>query len=234
MNAYRILWLGSCLPLGLIGALVAFAATPTAVVTMFVVFGILGSLLTMCLVRTFWERGAGGRLRLVAGGALVGGIGVGAFFGYASLLGPGVLLLAAGVVASSPYAVTTSRRWLRSARTPTAAELDAVARAFAHASPESTQFQPPPELHDLTDEQLCKRWRASYRSTRRRTSAVKLIAAVAERQMYLDELEHRNASGFAAWLAVGPEAAEDPLPYLASARIDPPAVDWDELTRDQG
>ncbi len=234
MNAYRILWLSICLPLGLIGALVAFAATPTAVVTTCVVFGLVGSLLTMCLVKAYWERGMGGRLRLLAGGALVGGISVCAFFGYASLLGPGVLLLAAGALASSPYAVTTSRRWLRSVRTPSAAELDAVARAFAYGSAESAQFRPPPELRDLTDEQLCKRWRASYRSTRRRTSAVRLIAAVAERQMYLDELEHRNASGFAAWLAVGPEAAEDPLPYLASAHIDPPAVDWDELTRGHG
>jgi hypothetical protein len=233
MNAYRILWLSICVPLGLIGAAFAFAATPTAVVTTFVVFGVLGSLLTMCLVRAFWERGAGGRLRLLAGGALVGGISVGAFFGYASLLGPGVLLLAVAVLAGSPYAVTTFRRWLRSVRTPTAAQLDAVARAFAYANPESAQFQPPPELHDLTDEQLCKRWRASYRASRRRSSAVKLIAAVAERQMYLDELEHRNASGFAAWLAAGPETAENPLPYLTSDHIDAPAVDWDALTRGQ-
>ena len=92
-----------------------------------------------------------------------------------------------------------------------------------------------PELRDLTDEQLCKRWRASYRaSQRQQSSAVKLIAAVAERQMYLDELERRNASGFAAWLAAGPQAAEDPLPYLTGDRVDAPAVDWDELTRGQG
>ena len=52
--------------------------------------------------------------------------------------------------------------------------------------------------------------------------------------MYLDELERRNASGFAAWLASGPEAAEDPLPYLTRDHIDTPAVDWDELTRRQG
>ncbi|MGH3346437.1 MAG: hypothetical protein ACRDO4_05600 [Nocardioides sp.] len=234
MAAYRILWLSICLPLGVIGTVLAAAATPAAVVSLFVIFGVVGSLLTMCLVEAYWERGTGGRLRLLANGALVAGISVSAFFGYASLLGPGVLLLAAGALASSPYAVTTSRRWLSSVRTPSAAELDAVARAFAYASPESAQNRPPPELRDLTDEQLCKRWRASYRSIRRRTSAVKLIAAVAERQMYLDELEHRNASGFAAWLALGPEAAEDPLPYLASAHIDLPAVDWDELTRGPG
>jgi hypothetical protein len=165
---------------------------------------------------------------------LVAGTGVGAFIGYASLLGPGVLLLAAVVLAGSPMAVKASGRWLRSVRTPSTAQLDAVARAFAYASPDSAQFRAP-ELRDLTDEQLCKRWRASYRaSQRQQSSAVKLIAAVAERQMYLDELERRNSSGFAAWLAAGPQAAEDPLPYLNGDRVDSPAVDWDELTRGQG
>jgi hypothetical protein len=63
---------------------------------------------------------------------------------------------------------------------------------------------------------------------------VKLIAAVAERQMYLDELERRNSSGFATWLAAGPEAAEDPLTYLNGHAVEAPALDWDELTRGQG
>ncbi|MEP6814583.1 MAG: hypothetical protein ABI873_03405 [Marmoricola sp.] len=63
---------------------------------------------------------------------------------------------------------------------------------------------------------------------------MKLIAAVAERQMYLDELERRNGVGFSAWLAAGPKAAEDPLPYLIGDRVDAPAVDWDELTRGSG
>ena len=52
--------------------------------------------------------------------------------------------------------------------------------------------------------------------------------------MYLDELERRNASGFAAWLASGPQAAGDPLPYLTADHIDVQAVDWDELTRGHG
>jgi hypothetical protein len=201
---------------------------------LFVVSGAVGSLLTMSLVSVFWERGMGGRLRLLAGGALMAGTSVGACIGYASLLGPGVLLLAAVVLAGSPYAVNASGRWLRSVRTPSTAQLDAVARAFAYASPESAHFRAP-ELRDLTDEQLCKRWRASYRaSPRQQSSAVKLIAAVAERRLYLDELERRNSGGFAAWLAAGPEAAEDPLPYLTGDRVDAPAVDWDELTRGQG
>jgi hypothetical protein len=233
MEIYRVLWLSVCVPLGAIGAAVGLVVSPAAVVFLFVVSGAIGSLLTMCLVTEYWELGTGGRLRNLAGGALVGGTGGGAFVGIASLLGPGVLLLAAVVLAGSPYAVKVSGRWLRSLRTPSTAQLDAVARAFAYASPEYAQFRAP--VRDLTDEQLCKRWRASYRaSQRQQSSAVKLIAGVAERQMYLEELERRNSSGFAAWLAAGAEAAEDPLPYLNGDRVDAPAVDWDELTRGQG
>jgi hypothetical protein len=234
METYRVLWLSICVPLGVIGTTVALAVSPGAVLLLFVVSGAVGSLLTMLLTSVFWERSTGGRARLMAGGALLAGTGVSALIGYASLLGGGVLLLAAVVLAGSPYAVKPAGRWLRSVRTPSTAQLDAVARAFAYASPEFSQFRAP-EVRELTDEQLCKRWRASYRaSQRQQSSAVKLIAAVAERQMYLEELERRNGSGFAAWLAAGPEAAEDPLPYLNGDRVDVPAVDWDELTRGQG
>ena len=72
---------------------------------------------------------------LLAGGALVAGTSVSAFVGYASLLGAGVVLLAAAVLAGSPYAVKASSRWLRSVRRPSAAQLDAVVHAFAYASP---------------------------------------------------------------------------------------------------
>ncbi len=234
MEIYRVLWLSVCVPLGAIGAAVGLVVSPAAVVFLFIVSGIVGSLLTFCLVDAFWERGTGGRLRLLAGGALVPGTGAGAFVGYASLLGPGVLLLAAVVLAGSPYAVKASGHWFRSVRTPSAAQLEALARAFDYANPESIRFRPPLELGELTDEQLCRRWRVSYKSSPRQPSAVQRIAALAERQMYLDELERRNASGFAAWLASGPETAGNPLPFITGDRVDAPAVDWDELTRGQG
>lgn len=235
MKTYRILWLSLCFPVGVIGAAVGVVLSSAAVAFLFVVSGVFGSLLTLCLAKAFWRRGARGRLRLLAGSALVAGFSGGAFVAYASLLGPGVLLLAVGVLASSPYAVTTYRRWLSSVRAPWASQLDAVVRALAYASPESAQFHPLPQLRDLTDEQLCNRWRTSYRATRRRSSAARLSADTAERQVYLDELEHRNARGFAAWLVAGPEAAENPLPYLTGDHFGAvPPVDWDELTRGHG
>jgi hypothetical protein len=233
MKAYRTLWLSTCGLVGAFGTAVAVEASPVALSVLIVAYGVIGSLLTFCLVGEFWELGTGGRLRLLARGALVAGTSAGAFIGYATLLGPGVLLLAAATLASSPYAVTTSHRWLRSVRTPSAAQLGAVTRALAYASPDSVQFLPPPELRDLSDEQLCRRWQASYRAAGRGSSAPQLIAAVAQRQMYLDELEHRNAAGFSAWLAAAPGEADNPLPYLTGNHVAAPAFDWDELTRGQ-
>lgn len=232
MTTYRTVWRGICLPLGMIGTAVALTVSPAAVVFLLVVSGAVGSLLTMCLVSEYWELRARGRVRLLAIGALVAGTSVGAFVGYASLVGLGVLLLAAAVLAGSPYAVKTSRGWLRSVRTPSSAQLDAVARAFAYANPDYVQFRQP-ALCDLSDEQLCRRWRASCKTSQRRPSAVQLITISAERQMYLDELERRNAKGFAAWLASGPQS-EDPLPYLTGDASPVSTVDWDELTRGTG
>lgn len=207
---------------------------PTTVAYLCVVFGVAGSLVPVCFIGAFWERGAGGQVRLLGGGALVGAASIGVCIGYASPLGPGVLLLTVAVLASSPYAVITSRRWLSRVHTPSDAQPDATTRALVCASQEPAQSRQLPGLRDLTDGQLCKRWRSCYRAYRRGASAVTLIAAVAERQMYLDELERRNAGGSATWLASGPEAAENPLPHLTSAQVDPPAVDWDELTRERG
>jgi len=118
-------------------------------------------------------------------------------------------------------------------RTPSAAELEAVAHVLACTDPQSV-FSKSATLSDLTDEQLCKRWPPSYRASQRRMSALKLISGVAERQVYIDELEHRNSAGFAAWLTAGMEAAENPLPYLTGEHIDVRVVDRDQLTRGQG
>jgi hypothetical protein len=155
-------------------------------------------------------------------------------FGYASLLGPGVLLLAAAVFAGSPYAVKAPGRWFRSVRTSSAAQLDAVARAFAYASPESTGSgcrrtctSSPMSSYANGGEPVT----SHLRDSRQRS---KLIAGVAERPMYLDELARRNPSGFGAWLASGPQIAGDPMPYLTADHIDAATVDWDELTRGTG
>lgn len=232
MKTYRVLWLRVCVPLGATGAAVGIVNSPDALASMFILFGAVGSLLTLCLVDDFWRRSTGGRMRLLAVGALAAGTGVSASFGYASLVGLWVLPVAAAILASSPSAVKACGRCFRSVRNPPTTQSGALARAYAN--PESTRFRTPPELRELTVEHLCQRWRASYEACPRQPSAVQLISTVEERHAYLDELERRNASGFAAWLASGPQTAGDPLPYLTADHIDVPALDWDQLTRGHG
>lgn len=233
MNVYRTWWCRTCALLGTIGVVAALATSPGAAVVVFIVLGVVGSIVTLCLGDTFWEQTTRGRARLLLIGAAVPGSCLAALIGYGAALGAGVLLIATAVLIGSPPVVTFANKMVRSVRTPSAAQLDAVAHALGCTDPASA-FSRSTSLSHLTDEQLCKRWRASYRASQRRTSAIKLTSGVAERQVYLDELERRNSVGFAAWLTAGPEAAENPLPYLTGEHIGAPVPDWDQLTRGQG
>lgn len=229
MSAYRIVWLVVCAALALVGISVAFILSPAAVLVLFLTFAFVGALLTLVVVSEHGKRPPRVRTWLVVNSALVGGTVAAAFVGFAVILGPGVFLLVFFVLVSSPYAVSAYSRWLDSAPTPSAAQLDALARACAYASPECVPIQPMSELHLLTDEQLCQAWRASYLALQERSSGVQMTGTVQERQRYLDEFERRNASGLTAWLASGARAAGNPLPYLVQGRADCPATNWDEL-----
>ena len=233
MKAYRILWLAACVPLAMVGMGVAFVLSPAAFACLFIAFAAVGIILTLCVVNDYEKRPPPERRRLVVNSALLGGATAGAFAGLVVLLDGGVFLLALLVLVSSPYAVGTYTHWLNSAPKPSAAQLDALARPFAYASPEYVPFQPRSELGELTDEQLCHGWRASYVALQQRSSTVQVIAIVEERRKYLDELERRNANGFAAWLASGARAAGNPLPYLVGSRVHHPTINWDELIRGQ-
>jgi hypothetical protein len=233
MSAYRLLWLVVCAVLAFVGGSVAVVLFPAALVCVLVAFGLVGSILALCLISEYGKSPPPHRLRLVVKGALVGGTTAGAFIGFAVLLGAGAFLLAISVLASSPYAVRTYGRWLGSTPTPTASQLDALAHAFAYASPEYVAMPQTPGLPDLTDEQLCQGWRASYMALQQQLSPSQTVATVAQRQGYLDEFDRRNPRGFAAWLAAGARAPGNPLPYLVRARVDSPTINWDELTRGQ-
>jgi hypothetical protein len=223
--------------MGVIGTAAALVRAPAAVAFLLVVVGVESCLLTLWLAREFWERRTGGRVRMLALNALIAVASVGGLLGYMSLLGWGVLLLAAAVFAGSPSATQVFARCLGCRRRTSAAEVDAMANVLGFAGPESVYFRPLQSrpvagLRELTDEQLCKRWRASCKAAQ--VSGVLRLDALTERQMCLDELERRNAGALAAWLASGPSAWGDPLPYLAGERVGPPTIDWDELTRKPG
>lgn len=233
MRAYRIVWLVLCAALAMVGASVAFVVSSAALAVVFPAFAVVGSILAHAVVSEYGARRASNRTRLLATGALVGGTTAGAFVGFAVILGAGVFLLGLLVLVSSPHAVGAYGRWLGSAPKPSADQLDALARAFAYASPEYVPIQPLSGPRLLTDEQLCQGWRASYPALQERSSAIEMMRAVEERRRFLDEFERRNASGLAAWLASGARAAGNPLPYLTEHHPPHPAINWDELIREQ-
>jgi hypothetical protein len=214
----------------------ALVLSPVGLASVFTAFAVVGAMVTPYAISNFEERPPRDRVRVTVSGALIGGTTAGAIAGFVVLLGAGVCLLAVLVLAVSPPAAGAYIRWLRSTPTPSAAQLDAVARAIAHTSPDYEPFVPPAELgelDELTDEQLCQAWRASYTALQQQSSASHKMATVAERQEYLDEFERRNPSGFVAWLASVARAPGNPLPYLVGTRYDSPTINWDELTRGQ-
>jgi hypothetical protein len=234
MKTYGVLWLVVSIPLAMVGMSLALVLSPAGLGAVFIAFAATGAALMKCAVREFKKRPRQERARLALRGALIGGTTAGAFVGFAVLLGANVFLLAVLVLGSSPFAVGAYARWLRSATTPSAAQLDALARALAYAGPNYVPFVPSSELDAFTDEQLCQAWRASYLALQQQQlSTSQMLATVAERQKYLDEFERRNPSGFVAWLASGARAPGNPLPYLVGTRYDNPSINWDELTRGQ-
>jgi hypothetical protein len=140
-------------------------------------------------------------------------------------------LLGIAALLSSPAAVRTYGRWLRLIPIRFVAHLNTWATAMACVGPGYVAWQPPPQLCDLTDEELSKQWRASYLALQGRVPDRQFMRTVNERERYLDEFERRNPQGFTAWLASGPWASSIPTPYLNVSRSDYPGIDWDELIR---
>jgi hypothetical protein len=234
MKVYRRLWVGVSGPLTIVGLIVGFALAPIPVTILFVVFGAFSADVTLCLLQNDdADRPPRARSHVLARNATVVGAAVGAFVGYSILLGPGGLLLLILVLASSPCAVNAYGRWLHSVPAPSSAQLDIMVRALSYASPEYLTFQPSLGVAAFTDEELCQSWQSSYTALQHQSTAPQMATTVAERQVYLDELERRHPRGFASWLASGARAPGNPLPYLTRGRADQPAIDWDTLTRGQ-
>jgi hypothetical protein len=233
VKTYRAGWTIVCSLLAIVGSSVAFVSSPIALVFLWIIFGGSVSLVTIALCGPQEVRASYVRCRLALTGALAGGAGASAFLGFAVILNAGVLLLALLALASSPFAISVFRRWWGSAAAPSTAQLEALIGVFAYASPEYLAIQCLPQFAALTDTQLCQRWRASYLNLQGQPSEAEAMALVRERHGYLDELERRNPSGFAAWLASGAWASSNPLPYLVKDRTDTSPINWDDVFRGQ-
>ena len=233
MTAYRVVWMVLCAALAVVGTIEVFVLSPATLLVLFLVFAFVGPILTPVVVGEFWDRSARERRGLLVTGAIVSGTAAGAVAGLGAILGPGVVPLVFVGMASSPYAVNVYRRWVVPAPPAPPVRSDTPGPASSPTS-ELGPVDPLSELDRLTDEELCRRWRASYLTLRLPPpSDAAILQTVEQRQRYLDEFERRNAGGLTAWLASGARAAGNPLPYLRARRADRHAINWDELTRGQ-
>lgn len=138
------------------------------------------------------------------------------------------------LVIASRWVVGSVRRRLQPLPRPSGELLDSLLRALASSSPEAMPVHASAERLPATDEQLCHEWCVSYGALVAACSGGTFMRVVEERCAYLDELERRNPAGFAAWLASGAIASDNPLPYLSLAHVEPAPINWDDLIEGPG
>jgi hypothetical protein len=174
-----------------------------------------GAILSLLVASWFGRLPLRRRPQFAVGSALIGAATTCAIGGFAVLWGAPVLLLMLVVVVTSPGFVGGYVRWLNSPASPPATQIDSWDRVVVCPSSEWVPPAKPdtsPELCHLTNLQLCRARRASHGALKSPSSVTLLMTTVTQRQQYLDELERRNASGFAAWLSSDVQSLGNPLP----------------------
>jgi hypothetical protein len=165
------------------------------------------------------------RLRPVAGIAALSGLAAVAAAGLMAMSGLLGLLMVAVLAVTSPRVWSAMRRWRRSKATR-----PAIAPQSPEQPPETgtgtatiaaARVEDPEPLRDVPEEPrllddyaLCCAWRKSYVVLERPHSPATHLLLVERRQLYLDELERRNPTGLAEWLASGARAAGDPTRFI--------------------
>jgi hypothetical protein len=240
MRVYRTVWLVVCGAGALVGLSVTFLLSLGAAAAVCISGAVVGAIFRSAAIAETTQHSTAERAEIAGVGAAVGAVAAGAFMGYTVLFGRGVLLWVLIVVLTAPPVLSTYLRWLRSTPVPSGAQMDRLTQALALTVPEFTALAPPqpptpsgtstpPDVRQLTDEQLSERWRASYLGVQQSRPAEQLMASLRERELCLDEIQRRNRMGFDRWLASNPRAASNPLPYLRGQRTGPCSINWDEL-----
>jgi hypothetical protein len=140
-------------------------------------------------------------------------------------------------VLSSPGVVDRIERWRRTreaatgqASSPTSTVADIRGREHTEPSGECAPRSGPADCRldvdanaaqHLTDTELCLEWRRSFVTLQSAGSPAQRMRMVAQRQIYLDEIERRSPSALHAWLASGARAAGGPDRFLNHQRRDP-------------
>jgi hypothetical protein len=156
------------------------------------------------------------------------GIGAGVVGGFAILVAsPAMGLLVVGLaIGTSPplLAYLLSRRDMSRAGSTTSSpataglrELDENAERAAEHEPETS---PDRALTTMSVGQLCGLWRRTFWQLHDEDDPDRRAALIAVRQMYLEELEKRDPSGFAAWLESGGRASGAPERFMTQRLAD--------------
>lgn len=180
------------------------------------------------------ERQASDLIRDVLRLAARAGLCVVAIVGYATAIGLGTMWLLLLVAVTAPPLV--SRLWPQRAdpvprpeaapRPPAKPKAGKKPRAERKAKRQPKVEPPPPEpvvlkapeppdLTDLSDEDLCLAWRRSFTELQSCTTDEQRLAVVTTRNAYLDELERRAPGAFGQWLESGPRAAGNPAKFFS-------------------
>lgn len=217
-RTFRSVWWGAVVGATTIGCAGALVARPVRVtVWVLVVAGILGILGSILYEFRDTDRDVSPRdlVRTCARRGVVVGVTSVSFTGYAAFLGGWSLFVVMLAVPTSPWAVRRWRRWKALAADEQPAdsgETAATDSAVRHR--QSASDGPATSLESLGLDELCHAWRASYGDLQRAQTRWTREQIVEMRQSYLDELERRNPTGFAAWLDAGARAASDPGRFL--------------------
>ena len=233
MRVYRVAWLIVCGSLAAVGIAVLAIISLAVLMTLFVVFALVGVTLVFADADESGNPYERVRPRRVLAGAMAAGTAAPAFVGLAAVLGPGVLLLVPVVAATAPSAMSLYARWLRAATTPPNMSIAAWAPGFVSPNPgvgtAAAASRPRSAEHRGTLSSMVRKLSGPERPWLAGAGRRRRWRRSQERQRYLDELERRNATGFTAWLASGARVASNPLPYLVETRNERPVINWEEL-----
>jgi hypothetical protein len=208
--------------LGLVCA--AYAMTWPLALAAAIALTIVATSLVAC---TLVDTGAKFVSRCFAYGALSGLV-VTAALGVTMVLPSFGALLIGGLAVTHPVVRRQVSSWLRSQRPmpKPLADSDGTS-SYSSGAPsastkemvlgdEPTSLEPLSlaTLNGMPDDALCLAWRHSFVALQGATTPRERAQLVLARQGYLDELTRRHPDGMTKWLASGPRAAGNPMPFL--------------------
>lgn len=232
MVTYRTAWFSSAVLFGAVGVWSSLTTSVGAALGVF--FFMVLAVASVVLTLTDEDGQPPWRLAFVAG--CLSGASVVAVMGFVHLFGMGVtacLVLLQSV--TSPMVVSRALRRAAGpspsvapsglppsspARPRTATKAQVAPPAASAPRPSALESRilaagwmaTPPQSMDEAG--LCLAWRKTYVALQRSTTPGSKLRIVQRRHDLLEELERRNANGFAAWLRSGARAAGDPSRYV--------------------